>query len=150
MSVSSILGDVFSYVCKDNCPCIAHGCNCFNTWGSGVALQMKQHYPDAYNTDLSTSKGDTNKLGHITSTLCGDITVYNLYTQYAYGSQSQHTFYLPLYSALTEMHNDMKQHNYSCVAIPLIGCGTGGMTEEGLYNALYRVFTDIDVLVVRR
>ena len=43
---------------------IIHGCNCFRSFGAGIAKSIKERYPEAYEADLNTGHGDKNKLGH--------------------------------------------------------------------------------------
>ena len=45
---------------------IVHGCNCFNTMGSGIAKQIRENFPDAFDVDDKTVRGDKNKLGSFT------------------------------------------------------------------------------------
>lgn len=45
---------------------IIHGCNCFNTMGAGIAKEIKSKFPEAYQIDCKTIKGDMSKLGNIT------------------------------------------------------------------------------------
>ena len=45
---------------------IAHGCNCFCTMGSGIAPQIAKAFPEAYDVDQKTVKGDKKKLGVFT------------------------------------------------------------------------------------
>lgn len=39
-------GDLFELAPKD--AYLAHACNCQATWGSGIALQFKEKFPDAF------------------------------------------------------------------------------------------------------
>ena len=64
---------------------IIHGCNCFNTFGAGIALGIKQKYPQAHEQDLKTISGDKNKLGTFTEYKYDEFTVINAYCQYGYG-----------------------------------------------------------------
>lgn len=43
---------------------IVRECNCWSNWGFS---KLKSIYPEAYLTDLSTTKGDLSKLGTIQS-----------------------------------------------------------------------------------
>lgn len=68
---------------------IGHGCNCFNTMGNGIAKQIKERYPEAYQADQNTKKGLREKLGSFTLAEypAGDggyKYIYNLYTQYTH------------------------------------------------------------------
>ncbi|MEM1070940.1 MAG: phosphatase [Planctomycetota bacterium] len=65
---------------------IVHGCNCFNTMGAGIAKLIKDRFPEAYEVDLKTEKGDRGKLGTITTATveCDGrpLTIVNAYTQF--------------------------------------------------------------------
>jgi len=69
---------------------IIHGCNCFNTMGAGIAKQIKNEFPEAYEVDQKTKKGDVAKMGSFThaSIILDDTTelaVVNAYTQFDFG-----------------------------------------------------------------
>ncbi len=61
---------------------IVHGCNCFCTMGSGIAREIRERYPEAYEADRATSAGDMFKLGSFTSVHTGEFIIVNAYTQY--------------------------------------------------------------------
>lgn len=80
-----IQGNLF----KDkNLTVIAHGCNCFNTMGSGIAKTIKILYPEVYETDCKTIKGSREKLGTISWTIIDDsLKIANCYTNSHIGIQ---------------------------------------------------------------
>lgn len=45
---------------------IVQGCNCHNTMGSGIAREIRERYPQAYEADCETVAGDKTKLGTFT------------------------------------------------------------------------------------
>ena len=57
--------------------------------GAGIALTIKKVFPEAYQADLKTKKGDRAKLGTYSSVTIQknghQITIINGYTQYHYG-----------------------------------------------------------------
>ena len=59
-----VKGDIIGLAKNGIFNVIIHGANCQNTMGSGVAKQIKEHFPGAYDADLRTTKGDREKLGH--------------------------------------------------------------------------------------
>jgi O-acetyl-ADP-ribose deacetylase (regulator of RNase III) len=68
---------------------IIHGCNCQNVKGAGAAKAIFSKYPEAYEADQKTKKGDRKKLGTYSF---ADIernnnrnTIINAYTQVSYG-----------------------------------------------------------------
>ena len=64
---------------------IVHGCNCWNNMGAGIALEIANKFPQAYQVDRVTQSGDYNKLGNYTKAygfgLGGNFTIVNAYTQ---------------------------------------------------------------------
>ena len=65
---------------------IVQGCNCYNTMGSGIAREIRQRYPEAYEVDLQTEKGDIMKLGNWTAYDTGAFKIINAYTQYGFNA----------------------------------------------------------------
>lgn len=67
---------------------LAHGCNCQNVFGSGVALQVKETFPEAYEEYIQTKKGDSTKLGNIQLVKVADSGIQwvcNMFTQDSFG-----------------------------------------------------------------
>ncbi|WMS85909.1 macro domain-containing protein [Pleionea litopenaei] len=102
---------------------IIHGCNCFCNMGSGIAKQIKERYPEAFQADLATIKGDENKLGSFTFARVKRQTsfvIVNAYTQYAYGRKGCFADY----DALARVFVKIKQsYQGRRIAYPLIGAG---------------------------
>lgn len=68
---------------SDDFEVIAHCCNCFCTFGAGIAPQIKNKFPEAFAVDCATPKGDASKLGTITYTVQQTTpVVVNLYGMY--------------------------------------------------------------------
>ncbi len=120
-------GDIISLAESGEYDVLIHGCNCFCTMGAGVAKQVKKHFPGAYDQDLTTVKGDINKLGSITFTEVpleneGSVTVVNAYTQYRYGRGVQLN-----YGAVGTCFNDIRTlFSGKKMIYPKIGAGLAG------------------------
>lgn len=97
LTMNKLRGDLIKLALKGDFDVIVHGCNCFCTMGAGIALTIKSTFPDAYQADLKTSKGDRSKLGsYSTATVqnkCHEITVVNAYTQYHYSGPGKKADY---------------------------------------------------------
>lgn len=106
---------------------IVHGCNCFNKWGKGFVVQLKESFYEAYLVDMKTLPGDRNKLGNYTHAKCcrknKSITIINAYTQYYYGGGAKRqTDYRAIGSVFRKISKDFPgEHIY----YPLIGAGNG-------------------------
>jgi len=103
---------------------IVHGCNCLNTMGKGIALEIKREFPEAYKADQKTKKGSRSKLGTVSFAAQHDVIIMNAYTQYAYWSKGQpkkvHADYDAIRSCFASIKKGWPGHK---VGIPLIGAG---------------------------
>jgi O-acetyl-ADP-ribose deacetylase (regulator of RNase III) len=82
----SITGDLLALALSGRFDVIVHGCNCQCSMGKGIALAIQQQFPEAYQADLRTAKGDRGKLGTITTAEIdrppARFTIVNAYTQF--------------------------------------------------------------------
>jgi O-acetyl-ADP-ribose deacetylase (regulator of RNase III) len=105
---------------------IAHCCNCFCTMGAGIAPQIKAKFPEAYEADCKTAKGDINKLGTISYTENTKPIVVNLYGQYDYTGRRSGKMDLD-YDALRKSLVLMQEkYKGKMMAMPKIGSGLAG------------------------
>lgn len=81
--MKTIKGDILKL--SDQFDVIIHGCNCWCKMGNGIALQIKNIFPEAYEADLQTVRGDASKLGTYSKAQIGDLTIVNAYTQFNWG-----------------------------------------------------------------
>ena len=103
---------------------IVHGCNCFNTMGAGIALQIKRNFPEAYQADCRTERGDKKKLGLFSAakTKTGLIVV-NAYTQYNYGRNRRFTDYDAIKKIFRAVAKKWPEKH---IGYPYIGAGLAG------------------------
>ena len=79
-------GDLIELARQGNFNFIVHGCNCFHVMGGGIARQLKDIYPNVFEADKTSVRGDRSKLGSFTSVFVRDgFTVVNAYTQFHFG-----------------------------------------------------------------
>ena len=124
---------------------IVHGCNCFNTMGSGIAKYLRQAYPEIYNADLCTTKGDKSKIGTYThyKTPSG-FTIVNAYTQYFYGKSGVDLFeYGGFELILAKLKTEFGGVRYG---FPRIGMGLAGGNPQQIIPMLEQFSTDIEQL----
>jgi len=141
--IEEIKGDVF----KAKEKVLIHGCNCFNTFGSGVAKIVKELYPGAHKADQETEKGDTQKLGSYTvwsGKHCyydQDIIVINSYSQYGYGSLFNKQVQLQ-YDKLRESLEQIEfVYRGASFAMPRIGAGLARGDWATIKKIIEEVFT---------
>jgi len=81
-----ITGDLLKLALDGKFDVIVHGCNCQCVMGAGIAKSIKKQFPEAYDTDLNTQKGDASKLGSISFASVyvenRELIIVNGYTQF--------------------------------------------------------------------
>jgi O-acetyl-ADP-ribose deacetylase (regulator of RNase III) len=106
---------------------IVHGCNCFCTMGAGIARAMREHFPEAYEADLSTKKGAREKLGTISIAQIKrppvSLYVVNAYTQFDWRGRGVKVDYDALRRCMVEVKTRFPGLR---IAYPMIGAGLAG------------------------
>lgn len=144
--MKTLNGNLITLAKNGHFDCIVHGCNCLNTWGAGIAFQMKQHFPEAYDVDRHTIKGYKAKLGNYTKhQYPSGLIIINAYTQYRPGPN-------PLeenYQAITDVFLKIKEKFSGMrIGIPAIGSGLAGGDFDTIYKIIEDVMGDEDVTMV--
>jgi len=154
--IHHVKGDLLA----SDCQVIGHQCNCLNTFGAGIALQIKRQFRRAYEIDRTTKRGDRAKMGDTAGVPClrpdgSTLWVYNLYGQYECGGGgigAVYTEYDALEAALRRMvelvlldvHGPVRR--WPKVGLPYkIGCALGGGDWPTVLDILERVFEGRDL-----
>jgi len=121
---------------------IAHGCNCMNKMGSGVAKALYEKFPEVkerYHSYMEwiLERGD-EPLGKVASVWSKDKQIYNCFTQKNYGYDGKkyvnYAAIVKCFSSLVEV-----KHRFDGpIAIPKIGCGLAG----GDWNIVEQLIND--------
>lgn len=154
MIIDEIQGNLLNTDIKS----IAHGVNCQNVMGSGVAKAIYTKYPDVkkkyhllHNELFPETINQTHELlGIVQPVICSEIrTVFNCFTQNYYGRDGRLYVSYPAISEcfkhLTELADIM---GFEEIAIPRIGCGLAGGDWELVKDLINRAAGDrLDVTV---
>jgi len=134
---------------------ILHQANLFCTFGSGIARAIKDKYPEAYEADCKTVKGDSDKLGGYSSARTKDgKTIVNCYSQTGMGASDRNTSYndiFVIFKKIEELVRDTnnkggKQH---VVGIPYkYGSGLAGGSFRIVNSIIKEVFKNSPVKCV--
>lgn len=124
-----VKGDLIDLALQGKFDIIIHGCNCFCTMGAGIAKQIKEKFPEAYEADKRTISGDKSKLGKFSFSLVvrDDVSffVVNAYTQYDYGNNKTNVDYVAIRSCFKNIRTSFYLPELK-IAYPKIGCGLAG------------------------
>lgn len=131
---------------------IAHQANCFTTMGSGIAAHIRQNFPEAYEADCKTVKGDRSKLGTYSSAKV--ITpnpnpqlkyIANVYSQFDYGRDKRYTNYEAVAAGLESLRDNLikKSRDGYVVGLPWkYGCNLAGGDWDVVYAIVKSIFKD--------
>lgn len=124
--VSEIISDILEAPIE----IIAHSCNCFCTFGAGLAREIKHRFPEAYQADLKTQQGEKEKLGTISIAKINEHPkikyVVNCYTQFKYGRDQRQTNYEAMYSCLDLIRGKITNSKLRLGIPAKMGCNLGG------------------------
>ena len=130
--MTTVKGNLIDLAEQGHFDLIVHGANCFNTMNSGIAKEIRDRYPVAYEEDCKSTKGDKQKLGGFT--WCLGVTddhtfvIVNGYTQYDYGYDgNQFCDYDAIRSVFRCIKNYFGEKKPTLrIGYPKIGCGLAG------------------------
>lgn len=120
---------------------IIHQANCFHTMGGGIALRIKNKFPQAYEADLATIKGDRVKVGSFSlAVLPSNFHIYNLYSQYTFGFGRQ-TDYTAVVNGLEKIVLHALENGLKSLGLPkYMGCRLGGGNWQVVRAIIDEVF----------
>ena len=125
--MKTIYGDLIHLANDGDFDIIVHGCNCFCTMGAGIAKVIKAAFPQAYEADLATPRGDRAKLGTCSfAEIERDGTpliVVNAYTQFDWRGSGPKVDYDAVRSSMRWIK---KHHTGKRIGLPKIGAGLAG------------------------
>lgn len=142
-------GNLLKLALQNEFDVILHGCNCFCTMGGGIAKQIKDQFPEAYQADLKTKKGDKSKLGTYTSTkIIRDgisFIICNCYTQFMYSSNTPQVDYNAIRDVMKRIAKDFPDKR---IGYPLIGAGLAGGDWNLISNIINEELAGLDHVLV--
>lgn len=125
--MKTVQGDLVHLAQHGEFDLIVHGCNCFRTMGAGIAKGIKAAFPQAYEADQATPRGDRNKLGTCTFATIDQkgipLIVVNAYTQFNYQGPGPKLDYDAVRSCMRWIK---KHHTGKHIGLPKIGAGLAG------------------------
>ena len=146
MNNEPIEGDLIEMAKNKEFDVIVHGCNCFNTMGAGIALQIKRNFRPAYEADQQTKKGDKKKLGTYTSAEVDGVTIVNAYTQFRYSKRDVDSInYFAVRQVMRRICRDFKDKK---IGYPKIGAGLAGGDWNLISQIIHEELDGVDHTLV--
>lgn len=140
--VKQVKGDLLALFKQGHFPTIAHGCNCVNVMGSGIAAQVSEQFPEAFEVDREFPLPALYRLGEYSVVPTQYGVILNFYTQLQPGANFE---YSALKSCLRRLSAEaLKQGTYLELAVPFIGAGIGG----GDWNTIKKILNSQEHLLI--
>jgi O-acetyl-ADP-ribose deacetylase (regulator of RNase III) len=149
--IANLQHDIFDTECT-HAQAIIHQANCQCTMGSGIAKDIKARFPEAYEADCKTKKGDSSKLGRASiAPLSGAnrllypnlLYIVNLYGQDTYGLEQRHTSYDALADGFERIYKWAVKRDVKRLTVPYrIGCNRAGGNWKIVLGIMDAVFGD--------
>lgn len=136
---------------------IVHQTNCFGGFGSGIAGQIKEKFPQAYEDYRHLFKDKKRRpelLGDVRVTMIKNdkICKYicHLFSQDSYGYDGRkYTSYDAMYQGLLYI-KEQAMNSKKSVALPyMLGCGLGGGSWKIVQAIIEDVFEDYEVTIYK-
>ena len=163
--IEYIQGNLIEAFLKEEIDIIVHGCNCYTTMGAGIAKQIKETFPQAYQADLEfdkqfeypNPKDKSIKLGRLS---CAKIDRYtelygekynnsgwivNAYTQDTHWDRSRMLSYDAIRQCFQTLNESISP--ILRVGIPFIGCGLARGDWRIVEGILNEIFTNRTIYV---
>lgn len=135
-------------------PLIIHGCNAQGVMGAGVALAIKNRFPEAYRSYRNAYlANDGLVLGSVIIVPCEDKLglkyIGNCITQEFYGKdKKQYCDYDAITDCLISIKNFCEELDLNTFAMPKIGCGLGGGDWRTVSIIINTIFINTNITPV--
>jgi O-acetyl-ADP-ribose deacetylase (regulator of RNase III) len=123
----AVRGDLLQLALDGAFEVIVHGCNCQCVMGKGIALAIRQRFPEAYAADLATAKGSREKLGSFSAARVEregrSLVIVNAYTQFDWRGKGAKADYEAIRKAMRAVASEFGNCR---IGYPKIGAGLAG------------------------
>jgi len=138
-----IKGDLIKMAKAGAFDIIVHGANCQNVMGAGIASQIKQEFPEAFEADRQCTDRSLGKFSTIGIKRLNYLIVVNAYTQILPGPNAS-------YDAIAKVFGELNMlvTPKASIGIPQIGCGIGGLKWPVVKTIIEQYAPNLDITCV--
>lgn len=119
---------------------IGHGVNTKGVMGAGIAVEFRNRFPKMYTQYKAVCEGGGLKPGGLFVAKEGGYVIHNIASQKNPGADAR---YVWLHMAAYRAAERVVEMGGATLAIPLIGCGIGGLEWSGVRNVLDLIETEV-------
>lgn len=158
MTIQTVDGCIFEAFDRGDINILFHCCNMQNTFGAGIAKEIKERYPRAYDADTQWFQHTGNRKYYSCAVFPDSVckAIFNLYGQQFYGTYGNYyeqygrqLNYTYLTRALTEAAEWI--HKEHVIGIPYgMGCGLAGGDWGKVYSIIGQALYEHQVKIYRK
>lgn len=117
------IGDIFA----TNVDAYAHGCNCQGKMGAGIAIEFRKRWPSMYKEYAALCGMGHLRPGNVFEWSNVEPRIFNLMTQ----PDTKHSATVEaIKESMEEMIRQARAKKIRSIAMPVVGCGLGGLDWE--------------------
>lgn len=120
---------------------IGHGVNCAGVMGAGIAKPIKEMFPNNYANYKAACQGGFLVPGDTLVVVENDTTIFNMASQRRPGRDARYDW---LFGAALDAAEKAVDMGLDTIAIPMIGCGIGGLKWVHVETILLTVETIVN------
>ena len=149
MKKNTVKGDLLKLAKAGEFDVIIHGCNCFCRMGAGIAAQIADQLPAAYEADKKTKYGDKSKLGNYSMAIVcvfqsAAFTVVNAYTQYRHDGRLKGEMDVDYDAVRSVMRKINEDFAGGRIGYPAIGSDLAGGDWNIISGIIDQELVDVD------
>lgn len=134
IKINYVQGDLL----KSNAEALVNAVNCVGVMGKGIALQFKKQYPKMFNSYRSICYNKKLTPGHLHYFKEKDKFIINFPTKDDWRNPSKIEY---IENGLVSLVKLIKKLNLKSIAIPMLGCGNGGLDWKEVNTLIINILT---------
>lgn len=115
---------------------IGHGVNCAGVMGAGIAKPIKDKWPNNFSNYEAACRGGFLVPGDTLLVVENGMHIFNMASQRRPGRDARYDW---LFGSALDAAEQAVKSGLDSIAIPMIGCGIGGLDWRHVENLLYTV-----------
>jgi len=143
--MKTVYGNILDMAFNGDFDVIIQNCNLHGQMNGGLAAEIKQRVPEAYEADCQTAIGDESKFGSYSQATAHGFTTVNAYAMYSFYKNGDSVNY----EATEKVFRAIKEEfSGKRIAYPLFGCGIAGGNWDRVSAIIERELEGEDHTVV--
>lgn len=136
-------GNIFNSKCQT----IVNPINCVGVMGKGLALEMKNRFPDMFNKYKELCDKNLITIGKLWlyHSNNNNQSILNFPTKQHWKNDSQYEF---IELGMKKFLDTYKEKQIKSIAFPLLGCGNGKLNKDDVINIMLKYLSKCENIVV--